>query len=77
MPTPQISAERKAAIRIAVPAADMKLKMNLAATLTGSWPATALSSALNWSFADAGEVAAIPQQDRQLEPQREQTQFLL
>jgi len=35
-PTPHSSAERKAAIRMAVPAADMKLKLYLAGSLIGS-----------------------------------------
>ena len=39
---------------MAVPAADMKLKVYLAASLIGSWSASALSSGLNWSFAREG-----------------------
>src|SRR5512144_2597515 len=52
-----MSAERNAAMRMAVPAADMKLKAYLAASLIGSWSARAFSSGLSWSLASAGAGA--------------------
>ena len=46
-PRPQSSAESSAAMRMAVPAADMKLKLYWAAILMGSWSARALLSGFN------------------------------